>query len=45
LLLPALLSAQPSPSTPKELDDYARREIVKWAKVVKDVKDVGIKVE
>ena len=36
------MGAQPEPSTPRELDDYVRKELAKWAKVVKDV---GIKVE
>ena len=36
------MGAEPAPGSPKELDDYVRKEIAKWAKVVKDV---GIKVE
>ena len=36
------IGAEPAPGTPKELDDYVRKELAKWAKVVKEV---GIKVE
>lgn len=36
------MGAEPAPGTPEELDDYVRREIVKWEKVVREM---GIKVE
>jgi tripartite-type tricarboxylate transporter receptor subunit TctC len=36
------IGLEPSPSSPQELADYQRREIEKWAKVVKDS---GAKVE
>lgn len=36
------MGAEVAPSTPMELDDYVRKELVKWDKVVKDV---GIKLD
>ncbi|HLF38466.1 MAG TPA: tripartite tricarboxylate transporter substrate binding protein [Burkholderiales bacterium] len=36
------MGAEPAPGTPQELDDYVRREIVKWEKVVRVM---NIKVE
>jgi tripartite-type tricarboxylate transporter receptor subunit TctC len=36
------MGAEAAPGTPVELDEYVRRELAKWDKVVKDV---GIKVD
>src|SRR5262249_59466720 len=36
------MGAEAAPGTPEQLDEYVRRELAKWDKVVKDV---GIKVD